>query len=279
MLGEEVALIELVKRGEHCSVGAGKRLLERWPARVESVFEGIRSATGCWARRALTRLLDDRLEETVTEFLLKDLVRGAHVAPRVDVARMLLRRGRPEGLELFIKEWATIASPREPPPSPDDRSHLTLEEVRTEARDAITEFLLSSGDLRAATIVAKGLSEQPACVRATVVQSLQSLASLDKGLGGLSQERRRVLETFENILGGLLSDTDLVIPGGTMQMGHLLGDRWITLNDPRICDMAWIVMAEMWPDVYVLDGLESDEKRDDGLATLRRVWQARREKR
>lgn len=274
--GEEATYAELAARGDHTSVPAARRLLARWPKNIGTVIRGTRVAENRWVRQQLMALLADRDAEEVVTFLIDEAMRGPYVTARVDAARMLLARGRDDGVQVFIREWSTAADPRERPQPgvPKSVRDFDLRIAKDEARGAMAALLLQCGSPDAISTVAKGLAEAPARVRAAVVEAVlghdvESLLQYAK-----PDHRPGIEQGIEDILATLLSDHNGM--GGSR--GMRLGDTWVSLLNPRTGDLAALAMSALWPERYAFDAKGPSTLRDRRLRQLENVWRARKGK-
>lgn len=271
--GQEAALAEIAARGDSASERGAKRLLKRWPGRAGDVIKGIRRATNRHYRQGLVKIVSEVKAESVTEFLLEELRNGPYVGARVDAARGLLDRGRREGVETFVKEWATVARPREKPqpgvpPAVKDFDYAIAQGA---ARQQMAEFLLASGDLEAVRTVGRELMSQPVSVRIGVFESLKR-DTLAKTLERAKPGARDLLEReFERILGELLEDT--YRHNGSF--GFSYGDGFVTLHDPLVVDRAACRLHQLWPDRYRYDPKGPTRLRQRRLADVKNVWRKR----
>jgi hypothetical protein len=268
--GEETALAEIAARGDSASERAAKKLLERWPGRAEDVIQGIRRATNRHYRRDLVKIVSEVKAKSVTEFLLEELKKGPYVGARVDAARALLDRGRPDGLEMFVKEWATVANPRQKrqPGVPETVRDFDFAIAQNAARQQMAEFLLASGDLEAARTVRRGLMSRSVSVRIAVLESLDR-ETLAGALERAKPGARDLLEReFERMLGELLEDNHR----RQGSFGFSYGDGFVTLRDPLVADLAACQLHELWPHRYIYNPKGPTELRKRRLAEVKNVW-------
>src|SRR5262249_13696974 len=136
---------------------------------------GSRHATNRGVREELVKAAATSREESVTLFLLEELRTGPYVSVRVDAARALLERGRRDGIALFMKEWEGAAHPKERPEPgvPDAVADFDLAIPQSRARQAMAEFLMSTGEPKAVALVGRDLMKQDAAVRDAVLDSLR----------------------------------------------------------------------------------------------------------
>ncbi len=249
--GEEQTLAEIAGRGDEASVDAARRLLARWPGRVEDVLAAVRRAETPWLRRDLVAVVLPVTNERVTEFLLQEVETGPFVEARVVAARGLLDRGRREGLARCIAEWATAGDPKESA-APDER----------------TRFLLGSGDLEVLRSVARDLMQRSPPVREAVAKALL-FESLETLLARAAPAVRADVErVIEGILVQLLDDRQRL--SGSYGFPFLEG--YVQLVDPRASDFAGCALASHWPDRYAFDPRAPTRARDRGLLEMKNAW-------
>lgn len=268
--GEEAVLAEIARRGGCASGRAAKMLLERWPGRTGDVIEGIRRATNRHYRQDLVKIVSEVNAELVTEFLLEELKEGPYVGVRVVAARELLDRGRRDGLDIFVREWATVADRREKhqPEVPESVKDFDFAIAQDNARCQMTEFLLASGDLEAVRTVGRRLMSQPVSVRIAVLESLES-DTLAMALKRADPGVRSLLEReFERMLGELLEDNHRRYGS----FGASFEDGFVSLRDPLVADHAACQLHELWPDRYSYDPKGPTELRKRRLAKVKNVW-------
>lgn len=268
--GEAASLSYLAASGTHTSVGAAKRLLERCPGHLEEVMKGARKTENTWVRRSLVKLLAEHKEESVAVFLLEELKESQDVPTRVVAARALLDRGSRYGLDIFAAAWATGLLPEETHP---EVSPKVAEFDRASANQAawasVTDFLLKSGDVAVVMSVGQDLLKRPSSIRRVVLDTLRH-SELQEFVERAAKSARETIEkSVEKALVELLEDTDCHV--GTSYSFNYRG-AWISLQDPRTCDLAACSLSSYWPCRYDFDPIRPPRGRDRQNVSLRNLW-------
>ncbi|MBI4613616.1 MAG: hypothetical protein HY720_08410, partial [Planctomycetes bacterium] len=243
--GERALLVEATRAGDEWSVYNARRLLARYPdVALDAMSEGVRAAGGSGAGRELVRLAGSIEGDAPVEFLLAELSDAEHPWCRIEAARALQSRERPEALAVMIREWESSGRP-EPP-------------------GEVVDFLLSSGDPVAIHALAAGLMDRPIWLRGSVVAHAgkpERMGKIEKGFD----------EALEELLMAALDDKDTEFWGDAFRIG---GRRMSPYA--RVCDMAALVLGQRWPDRYTFNPAAALEGRDRALVVAKNSWRRAR---
>ena len=248
--GEEQVLAEGVAAGRRDSVWQARVLVERFPdSALAAIAAGVEVAEQDWIRVRLI-VSAGRLEgDAPVPFLLDTMKSAPDLSSRVAAARALLRRDRAEAIAAMIAEWG----------------NLELVAGRIEhGVGGLVSFLARSGRAEAIEALARDADRLPVVHRYKVVESLFSAepsspaaeaAVTDLLFAALADERPRT--------------------GISASMGGK------SFADPRICDLAGLVLNHRDPVKYAFDievaraakdrairALRNSRRRDRGLPPL-----------
>ncbi|MFO8015384.1 MAG: hypothetical protein R6X20_19040 [Phycisphaerae bacterium] len=249
--GEREMLIEGTATGDDSSPRQAVRLLEKYPdAALEPLTEGARKAHG-WNRRRLVDFAADLPGDQPVPFLLEEMKTGE---ARATAATALLKRGRPEVVPALLAWWNKAKT--DMPPAD------------------LIELLASCGDPRAVRALGRDFDTLPVASRFAILRALGPRADSGRFVRAGGQDealaedgsRKEAVETAaQDVLVGALDDTEAYwgCAGGWYGQGFA---------DPRICDMAGLVLSMRWPDKYRFDMGASLFERNVACVALKNVW-------
>jgi len=249
--GEKQMLIEGTAAGDESSPKQAARLIEKYPeAALKAVTEGARNAEG-WTRERLVQTAAALPGDGPVPFLLEEMNAGE--AP-VLAATALLKRGRPEAVPAMIALW-------------------NKEKTRQGSSDLIA-FLASCGDPAGVRALGKDFGTLPVATRFSIISALGprggSVLFVTAGGEGpaLPQEESRKQATdtaAQEVLIAALDDTEAY--WGCRGTWNGKG-----FTDPRVCDMAGLVVSMRWPKKCFFDIDASLFERNVARVVLQNVW-------
>jgi len=236
--GEERVLAEGVAAGRRDSVWQARVMVERFPgSALAAIAAGVEVAEQDWIRARLIFNAGRLGGDAPVPFLLDMMKSAPDLSSRVVAARALLRRDRAEAVAAMIAEWG----------------NLELVEGRIEhGVGDLVSFLARSGRVEAIEALAKDADRLPVVHRYEVVESLFSAepsspaaeaAVTDLLFAALADERPRT--------------------GISASMGGK------SFADPRICDLAGLVLNHRDPVKYAFDIEVARAAKDRAIRALR----------
>jgi len=252
--GEKQMLIEGTTAGDESSPFQARRLVEKYPdAALTALAAGARNSAGR-TREELVGIAGELPGDGPVPFLLEEMNNGKDHVSRVTAAAALLKRGRPEAVPAMIALWE--------------------EEKRKESPSDLIGFLAFCGDPLGVHALGKDFGKLSVATRFSIISALGpgggSVLFMTNGGEGpaLPQEegRKRATEASEQeLLISALDDADVYFGcSGTWN------DKGF--SDPRICDMAGLVLSMRWPKRYVFDIEASEFERNVARVAVKNIW-------
>ena len=245
-LGEERTLALAAASGE--SPAQAELLAERYPASaLEPIVVGLRAAENRWSRTRMVRILARLEGDGPVPALLVEMRTGPHRSSRVAAATELLKRGLESAVPVMIEEWRKTAG------------RLRYAEGGIEE---LIVFLLSSGSIDAVQALTEDWEKRPVFVRYKVIESTDDIPeTTPSGLPLPGQIR----EAVEDLLAAALLDRS-VRSGLTASWGG------VSFSNPRLCDMAGLLLSRIFPDGYQFDIEAPLAERDTRIERLRETY-------
>jgi hypothetical protein len=253
--GEKQTLIDGVHRGDEESYEQSLQLIAKHLAEaMPAIKVGLKAAkkveTRCWLLRAAGRLKD------CDPLLLSELMEGPLPASRLEAAKILHRRGRPEAVAGMITLWTSEVSRKKP--DGDDNRQLLAE---------IASTLIATEHAAAINAIAPHLQKCCVGLRQDVAEYCWgSLAPREGIFGGKRIECKLPADArtgLERILVALLDDTE---------------EDAYRFPKSRTCDTAAQTFHEVSAKVYPFDAKASVQERDRAIREIRSVWRRMQEK-
>ena len=265
---ERQALLEAAVR----SGNAGRpfvTLVEKYPdAALGAVQQMLAKAARASDRANLIAWLYGVPGEEVMAFFRTQLGPQTDFASRSSAAWNLFRRGDPQGLVAAVAAWRELQiSGLSAQSLPDRSAPIGDDNIRWAAGGLITT-LANSGDVQALNALARDLREMPLEVRMSVVGVFLrpdtghinvmlngGPATLPGGDAGLEIQR---------LLIASLDDTEVI-----KDKRGTIND--ITYVDPRVCDLAALVLATRWRERFSFRWDTDTAERDRQIDVIRRT--------
>lgn len=257
--GEEAYLTGVVASGGEDGMYAAARLIKKWPRRFPSVIEAIRASDHEIFRHDMLQRLSSVTDEKVTEFFLEVFEKPQRDSERVDMARMLLRRGRQEAVAGMLKHWkgklTNIKSELEASAKERDSERRWI--VHRWRNDA--EFLLESGDSEARSAVLRNLASQPTLIRQAVLDAISRLSAKEL-FGGVEPEKKESVEReVEDALVAFVDETPSMV--GALWLDSI-DDGTVEALNPSHAKLAAATLHYLWPDDYpFMEGIPTRARR------------------
>jgi hypothetical protein len=260
--GEKQVLLEQAAAGGQSATEAVRKLVEKYPeAATGAIRAALPVASNSLVRGELVSLAAGLEGDEALEFLRSMLAAGVEVPSQVAAAEILFERGHPEAVPAMISVWRNI-QPRLP-----NNENDAWDEV-----GGVIEFLAKSEDPAAIDALAADLRRTPVDVRLAAVMVYlpwpRAAGQSSEGKGVSARGDIKDLpggsagSAIERLLIAALDDKD--------QRLNLRGDYdEVSYKDPRICDMAALVLAKRWPEKYPFTWSATDMERDAQIALMK----------
>lgn len=249
--GEKQVLIEGVEAGDRNSAEQAERLMSKFSkAAFDAIIKGINNAKDEFTKGLLVRYLAEIADERVVPFLRRQLA-GRSMWLRITAAEELMKLKQDDGLKVMIQEWKDVST--KPDPETDSRQ--------------LSRFLIWSGRLEAVLALSKDLWKRSPKVRYWVVEGL--LSEDRSRLGAKQPTPEPVKRAIDDLLARALDDTEQCWGVSTTWGG-------MSLNNPRICDIAGYVLSGRLKKDDMFDENASLRTRDQQRIALQNAWRIQR---
>jgi hypothetical protein len=265
--GDKQVLVEATEKGDLLQA---RRILEKYPdVALAALSKALGEAKNGHAREALIELVVKIPGEGSTALLSTELKEGPHTGTRMAAARELIRRGRPEVLELLIEEWKKSATAK----------RNEQEEFFERPTQGIIAALVATGRPEGIRALASDFAKRPLGERMDILSGVsdgEGFFTLDRRAekagrppGVTAENERAAAELAEDLLASALDDM-------TVQEGRSAGRPGLSFSDPRVCDAAAHILAFRWPKRYTFDIGANRKLRDRQVAEARNAWRRAR---
>jgi len=281
------ALMEQVPPGGAASSAAVHMIVEKYPAGgLDAIRAGLTAAESEFACADLILQADKLETEEATEFLRAKLGPDTGIPSRVAAAKILLERGEPAAVPAIIESWRSLQlrfAKNEREPLHADCNNVPAGQRRFMGNEAtayneagmVIAFLAASGDVAAIEALGQGIERTPVDARLAVVR-----AFLPSGNGGGSWSGRAISLTGLPVGGvpqqlsgaaGAAIERLLVAELDDTARRYDMKESWngITWQDPRIADMAALVLSTRWPAKYRFQWVTDARQCDMQIAAMR----------
>jgi hypothetical protein len=271
--GEKGYLVEVTRSGGEAGAAAARRLAEAFPDEaIPAVEVGVRAGTsgtqpgGTEAGRgeyvdAAAKISGDR----PLAFLQSMLAPENGLSAQMRAAEALLMRRRPDGVvPVLIEAWRSIQS----------RFEKNQSDAYWQAGPLIT-LLARSASPEAIDALAQNGRQAPVDVRLAVVEVFfppPMSASMGAGgptvsVGGGQSNLPEPVNSapIERLLVEALGDS-------AQRLGMSGYYDEVSFKDPRVCDIAALVLSRRWPDKYSFHWSASSAECDEQIMKLRAQW-------
>ncbi|MEP6667534.1 MAG: hypothetical protein ABJF10_00190 [Chthoniobacter sp.] len=270
--GEKEVLIKAAATGDQAGCAAARKLVEKYPdAAIDAIEAGIRASTREGYRGEFVEVAGKLPGDMPLAFLKSKLAPSNGLYSQVHAAEALFKGGHPkEAVPAMIEAWRKI----QPRLSTDEA------DAYGEVGGLIT-FLATSGDAKAIEALGRDDQKAPVDVRLAVVQVF---LPFPKNGGGFGLGKTVHAPSSPN-------DYMAALPAGEAgaAIERLLisalddAERRVGLEgiynefsyaDPRVCDMAALVLAQRWPQKYQFQWVGTSTDWDVQIARLRNQWRS-----
>jgi len=281
------ALMAEVPPGGPASSAAVHMIVEKYPqGGLDAIRAGLHAAEGEFGCVDLISLAAGLKTDEATEFLRAKLGPDTGIPSRVAAAKILFARGDSAAVPAIIQAWRSlqprfVKNEREPAHAdcnnvPAGQRHNTGNEA-TAYNEAgmVIAFLAASGDVAAIEALGRNIEQSPVDVRWAVVRVF-----LPRGNGGGSGSGRSVSRLDADIAelpggaAGTAIERLLVAALDDTARRYDMRGSWngITWEDPRISDMAALVLSTRWPAKYRFQWVADVRQCDLQIAAMRDTW-------
>ena len=270
--GIKQVLIEGTEAGNDNSPAQAQRLLKKYPnAALPAIVKGARRTQDRWTRTSFVQIAAELKGKRVVAFLKSEMAKAPARETRVVAAYALHKRKQTGPIPAMIQEWrAVLAESAKPKPGDPFETDSGVSEL--------IEFLATCGSPKAIQALEKDIHRHKADRRLDIIAAFgpdDGFSALSIGPGGPSPGgspktvSKPVRDAIESLLIGALSDTD-VREGLSAEWGN------VSFAEPRICDVAGLVLNQRDAKKYPFDIEASQFKRDQQRVRLINAWRKAR---
>ena len=241
--GLDAVLLEGIRLGDGDAFGQAEILAGRSPRAVVDALEiGLPKCVDVIDRRDLVILLGGIEGDAPLPLLLAEAAASPSLPARVAAAEALLKRGRSEGVAHLMEAWRTATN--------------------VYGTDDLMRFLVECGDPAALRALGASVPGIHVTWRIQVLLEIHDTAEHGGIGGGPGGEWK---SEAERILAAALQDRDVAT-------GYWSGFDRVSLDEPRVCDVAALVLAGMRGTPEALDLASSVTARDRACLRLGNAW-------
>ena len=260
------ALVEAVSGGGDRAWSALPKLVDRFPDAVLSAVEaGVRATSTAFVRGMLISFLNSTQGEEVDAYLRSQLAPGIDLSSRAAAVTILFRHGDPSALPAALQAWRDI----QPMLATSDPFNGV-----GDAAGALVTVLAQSAGAGAIAALHQAFRPAPIDLRMAMLsvflpQLAHSSVSRSGGrffpLNGemtVAPAGDATLELERFLLEALDDREQRVGLNGTVP-----GD--VSYHDPRVCDIAALVLSKRWPAKYAFHWSDTVADRDAQIRKMR----------
>ena len=275
--GEKQVLTDAAALGGQPGCTAARMLVEKYPdGAMPTIETGFRATSIDGVRRDYVKAAAQLPGDVPMPFLKSSLTLDNGPFTRMYAAEALNARGDPEAVTAMIEAWQkfqpTLASYM-PDAAGQDLTGTLYDKAGT-----MIAFLANSGNAAAIDALGHDLQKTPVGVRLAAVQVFLPFGNMSLGATGLSVNTEfgdgitklsagSVGASVERLLVSELDDS-----GRRVGMQGDIGDA--SFKDPRVCDMAALVLSKRWPDNYHFHWTANAAECAAQIAKLRDRWRS-----
>jgi len=259
--GQKQVWIEAASQGDSPGCEAARKLVEKYPEVALAAIEvAVRACKSDALRGEYVEIAGKLPGDTSVAFLKTQLESGQGLYARTHAAEALHAKEQPavkaDAVSAMVEAWRKI-QPRLQGNKGDAYSEV----------GHVIAFLATSGDVRAIEALAQDMAKTPVDVRMAIVEVFLPFPKSFSG-GGLGEtvnvhgNPNDYMEklpdgpagaAIERLLATALDDTE-------RRVGTEGNYNEFSYADPRVCDMAALVLTERWPKKYQFrwDGTSTD---------------------
>ncbi len=270
-------LIEQTTAGGEAGRDPARRLVEKYPdAALPAIEAGIRATPNdgyrCDYVAAAAGLLPG---DAAAAFLKTQLAPGTGLYSQVAAAKALREHSASDALQAMIEAWRMA----KPGLSATGLNASDTDDAYNKVGGVIG-FLASSGNADAIDALALDLKKTPVDVRLAVVKVFMPVAKAGESAGEFANDltvsvdadipaefSAKASAAMERMLVSELDDT-----GRRVGMSGNYNE--VSYKDPRVCDMAALVLSRRWPEKYHFKWTENAAECDTQIVKLRDLWRA-----
>jgi hypothetical protein len=249
--GEKQMLVDGVSSGGRDAAAQADMLVARYPdAAAAALMQGIKAADPFLARtRAdlLERLGKLPSSPATTDFFMEEMRHGPQLRARVAAAYVLRQQGKSEAVTAMIDECE-----KSPLQGPEEGGVL----------GELQDFLASCDSAQAIEALGHNLRQRPAEIKSHVLASVGNT-----NRPGKPTQSPATIEAIEKFLVGALEDTD-------EYQGFDAWENGMSVSDPRIYDVAEWLLAQRWPNRYVISLPGNPKARERRRIEFLNTWRA-----
>lgn len=265
--GEKQQLIEATSAGDEAGCAAARILVEKYPdAALDAIKSGLRATKHPGVRSQFVEVAGLLPGDTPVDFLKSQLAPASGLYAQLKAAEALFTRGQPDAVPAMIKAWQKV-QPRLPANDGDAYSEV----------GRLITFLAKSGAAPAIEALAHPAKTVPVDVRLAIVRVFlpfpknggsssggpgvnvdADIPNLPAGEAGFAIER---------LLIAALDD-----PERRSEMKGSYNE--VSYEDPRVCDMAALVLSQRWPEKYQFQWAADSKERDTQIGRTRDRWRS-----
>lgn len=241
--GEKLVLIKSASAGGQEGCAAARKLAEKYPdAAVGAIERGFRATKEEGTRGEYVEVAGLLPGDAPLAFLKSKLAAGTGLYSQVHAAEALQARGKPEAIPAMMKAWDAV-QPRLPKNESDAYGEV----------GGLITFLAKSGDADAIKALARNLRKAPVDVRLAVVRVFLP-PSKNAGMGGSGVSVHTAADFLKMPAGDAGAAIECLLVAALDDTARRVGMKGYfddaSYEDPRICDLAALVLSRQWPDKY-----------------------------
>jgi hypothetical protein len=265
--GEKQVLIDATAPGGEPGLAPARKLVEKYPdAALKTIAAAVRATHEDGLRSEYIDAVGGLPGDATIAFLKSKLGPANGLYTQVAAAKALKVRGEPDAVPAMIEAWHAVL-PRLPANESDAYGQV----------GALITFLAASGSTAAIDALREEMPKTPVDVRLAVVQVFLPFGNYSESGAGVSVNTDeadlpripggKAGAAVESLLVSALDDK-----GRRVGMQGTYNDA--SYKDPRVCDMAALVLSKRWPDKYQFHWAANAADCDTQIAKLRDRWRS-----